>query len=52
MPGVVSTTVDIKMGNVELLTSDKRAGEKSIRETIDKTNFKVVSITGPTKIKR
>ena len=52
MPGVVSAKVDVKKGDVEVLAADKRATEKLIRETIEKTKFRVVSMKGPIKVKR
>ena len=48
MPGVVRATVNVKSGDVAI-SADKRTGEKTIRETIEKTNFKVVSIQGPSE---
>ena len=50
MPGVVHATVNVESGDVEIFSADERTGEKIIRETIGKTNFKVVSIKGPVKI--
>jgi hypothetical protein len=44
--------VDVKKGDVEVITADTRATEKLIRETIEKTKFKVISIKGPIKVKR
>jgi hypothetical protein len=52
MPGVVGATVDVKKGDVEVISADPRADEKAIRVTIEKSNFKVVSIKGPFKVKR
>ena len=52
MPGVVEATVNVKSGDVKVIAADKRVGEKAIRDTIEKTNFKVVSIQGPVRIKR
>ena len=52
MPGVVEATVNVKSGDVKVIAADKRIDEKTIRETIEKTNFKVVSIKGPVRIKR
>jgi hypothetical protein len=52
MPGVVGATVDVKSGDVEVISTDKRTGKKTIRETIESTNFKVVSIRGPIRLKR
>ena len=52
MPGVVDATVDVKSGDVEVTSADKRTGKKTIRETIESTNFKVVSIRGPIRSKR
>ncbi len=49
MPGVVRATVDVKSGDVEVIASDKRTSEKTLRATIEKTNFKVVSIQGPSE---
>jgi len=47
MPGVVRSSVDVKKGAVEVISTDARNGEKLIRETIGRTNFKVVSLEGP-----
>jgi copper chaperone CopZ len=52
LPSVVSAKVDVKKGDVEVITADTRATEKLIRETIEKTKFKVISIKGPIKVKR
>jgi hypothetical protein len=47
MPGVVRATVDVKSGDVEVISTDARTDEKTIRETIGQTKFKVVSLEGP-----
>jgi len=52
LPGVVRATVDVKSGAVEVISEDKRTGEKAIRETIRKTNFNVVSVKGPFSVTR
>ena len=52
MPGVVEATVNVKSGDVKIVAADERIGEKAIRNTIEKTNFKVVSIKGPVRKKR
>jgi len=51
LPGVVEATVNVKSGDVKVIAADKRIDEKAIRETIEKTNFKVISIKGPVRIK-
>jgi len=51
LPGVVIAKVDVKSGDVEIVTTDERTGDKVIRETIGKTNFKVVSMEGPVRVK-
>jgi len=50
MPGVTDVTVDVKKGDVELFSTDKRTDEKAIRETIESTKFKVISLDGPVKV--
>ncbi len=52
MPGVTDVTVNVKNGDVELFSTDKRTNEKTIREIIETTNFKVISINGPVKVTR
>ena len=52
MPGVVNATVDVKKGDVEIVSADARVNEKTIRATIQKTKFRVISIKGPLKVKR
>jgi len=52
IPGVVGATVDVKSGDVEVLSEDKRLATQTIRETIEKTNFKVISIEGPLELDR
>jgi len=48
----VEATVNVKSGDVKVVSANKSVSEKIIRETIAKTNFKVVSIKGPVKVKR
>ena len=43
--------VNVKSGDVQVIAADERVGEQAIRETILKSNFKVVSIQGPIRIK-
>jgi len=49
MPGVVRATVKVKSGDVEVIASDKRTNKKTLRATIEKTNFKVISIEAPSE---
>jgi len=50
--GVAEATVNVKSGEVQLLTTNKKVTETVIRKTIETTNFKVVDIQGPTPAKR
>ena len=47
MPGVVGATVDVQSGDVEVISTDKRTTQRTIRTTIETTNFTVISIKGP-----
>ena len=52
MPGVVGAKVDVKRGDAEVVTADKRTGKDAIRRVVEQTKFKVVTIKGPFEVTR